>query len=151
MPDQRSTGDATEPGPCPYVEKSGAAGGLASKTTETAPAPAAAANAATFTEEDKQNIAGWLCWLRWLRDQYPFEQKQLLKDIGCGIADATMTLIQRERVAYDRKLGILEGEIRELKGMLGAALTLLGQKSNLPTMGKSEVVDLPNWRRDRAA
>ena len=62
-----------------------------------------------------------------------------------------MTLIQRERVAYDRKLGILEGEIRELKGMLGAALTLLGQKSNLPTMGKSEVVDLPNWRRDRAA
>src|SRR5262249_28416020 len=35
----------------------------------------------------------------------------------------------RESIERDRKIGILEGELREVKGMLGATLTLLGQKS----------------------
>lgn len=36
--------------------------------------------------------------------------------------------LDSELVKRDRKIGELEGELRELKGMLGATLTLLGQQ-----------------------
>jgi hypothetical protein len=77
-----------------------------------------------------------------VRRHLEIEREQMLR----GIAEATMTLIHRERVVFERKLGVLEGEIREFKGMLGATLQLLGQKSgNSTTVLKpdSAVVELP--------
>jgi hypothetical protein len=62
-----------------------------------------------------------------------------------------MILIHRERVRYERRIGELDGEIRELKGMLGATLQLLGGKSApLPeTKSGAEIVELPQFlRRD---
>jgi hypothetical protein len=54
-------------------------------------------------------------------------------------------------VERDRKIGILEGELREMKGMLGAVLALMGGKP-LPTSNKnisddSTVIELPRFLR----
>jgi len=58
----------------------------------------------------------------------------------CDILD---NVENRMRQEFDRKLAVLEGENRELKGMLGATLTLLGQKE----FKTADVVDLPDWKR----
>src|SRR5262249_42751333 len=78
-------------------------------------------------------------WEQWLQRRLAAERDALVK----GITEGFMTLLTRERLVYDRKLGELEGEIRELKGALGATLQLLGQKGG-------EVVVLPRKSRDVA-
>ena len=110
--------------------------GLIFKTFENA-TPPAAQPAPDASEDDP-----WAGWNAWVRRHLEIEREQMLR----GIAEATMTLIHRERVVFERKLGVLEGEIREFKGMLGATLQLLGQKSgNSTTVLKpdSAVVELP--------
>jgi len=49
-----------------------------------------------------------------------------------------------ELLKRDRKIGILEGEIRELKGMLGATLTLLGKSDTMSHLKSADVVELPH-------
>jgi hypothetical protein len=60
-----------------------------------------------------------------------FDEAALLETVARGSAEAVMTLIQRERRTYDRRIATLEGELREVKGMIGSVLALLGQKSDV--------------------
>jgi hypothetical protein len=66
-------------------------------------------------------------------------------DLMSGIAQGVVALLQGERVKYARRIDNLEGEIREIKGMLGAVLTMLGQNKS------ADVIDLPDWRKHNAA
>jgi hypothetical protein len=58
--------------------------------------------------------------------------------------------IRAVRFVLQKSIADLQAENAEIKGMLGATLQLLGQKmGNITTVikPKSDVVDLPNWRR----
>jgi len=62
-----------------------------------------------------------------------------LSDLREAIAEFVVEWTNRKLVERDRRIASLEGDIRELKGMLGATLTLLGQKSgNTPVGVKPE-------------
>jgi hypothetical protein len=63
-----------------------------------------------------------------------------------------------ERVELDRQIATLEGEIRELRGMLGATLALLGAPKERfatalvnPEADADKIIDLPDWRARRDA
>ena len=84
----------------------------------------------------------WSGWEKWLRGHLD----NLREEMACGIAQATMTLIHCERIKFERKLGILEGKLRELHGMLGAALAIIGAdkaKGESPSRDDGSIVELP--------
>ena|SRR5215831_18088502 len=71
----------------------------------------------------------------------------LARAIGYALAE-TRKEMRAERnaalVERDRRIGMLEGEIRELRGMLGATLTLLGKCNGPVTFPDSDrVVEIP--------
>ena len=49
-------------------------------------------------------------------------------DVFAQAVENRLAELDSELVKRDRKIGELEGELREIKGMLGATLTLLGQQ-----------------------
>jgi len=67
-------------------------------------------------------------------EQYP-AYSVLKESIGYVIA--------HERASVRKALAKRDERITKLEAKLDAVLTMLGQKSNFPTMGKSEVVELP--------
>jgi len=75
----------------------------------------------------------------------------LARGIGFALSEVRHQLrTEREAalVTRDRKIAELEGELREIRGMLGATLALLGQKSEgsssvRATNPRTEVVELP--------
>jgi len=73
------------------------------------------AQVAAPAAEPQASEGDWSGWERWLRAHLDIERERMLD----GIAEATVTLIQRERVKHDR-------EIAELRGRLDALFQLLG-------------------------
>jgi hypothetical protein len=97
--------------------------------------------------------ADWSAWEGWLKAHLAIERDTLAK----VIAEFTLQYLTERLVPLDRKLAELEGENRELKGMLGATLTLLGGEKarnymhTLVPTKSADVVELPNFltrRRD---
>jgi len=78
-------------------------------------------------------------WEKWLDGHLAIMRKAILDDVARGTAQATMTLIQRERARFERELAILKNENAEIKGMLTSALMLLGQKETKA----ADIVELP--------
>jgi hypothetical protein len=60
----------------------------------------------------------WSGWERWLQGHLAIEREQMLD----GIAEAMVTLIERERDAVDRQLAELRAENAEVKGLLADVL-----------------------------
>ena len=55
---------------------------------------------------------------------------EALGEFGVGLCAHLREETEGELLKRDRKIGILEGEIRELKGFVGGVLTLLGKSQN---------------------
>jgi hypothetical protein len=104
-----------------HTRRIGGEGGLVYRMTENAPAPAPPPAGAPSSDE-----GDW-------RDA-----------VAEGIAIACEAL----RHEIERELTVLRNENRELKGMLSAALQLLGGAGQ-PKSGSASIVELPNWRRRR--
>ena len=96
------------------MSESGGAG-IIYKEYDNSPLPPAAA-----TAEGEQDWSGWEAWMA---GHLAVEREQIAK----GFAEAVMTLIQRERIRFERELAILKNENAEIRGMLGATLQLLGK------------------------
>jgi hypothetical protein len=58
-------------------------------------------------------------------------------------------LDRRQRIALERRVAMLEDELRETKGFIAGVLTLLGKSGNSTAESDGEVIDLPSWRRRR--
>ena len=67
----------------------------------------------------------WSGWERWLQGHLTILRQQMIE----GLAEGVMTLLHRERDAFDRELAVLRAENAELRGKLDAVLTMLGQKT----------------------
>jgi len=88
----------------------------------------------------------WLQWQAWLDGHLANEREAMLD----GVAEFVVRMLDQERVIYERRIAELEGEIRELKGLTGGLLTLLGQRAE-DRSKSGQVVDLPNWRKRHVA
>jgi len=77
----------------------------------------------------------------------PSDDGPTLGEAVVKLAGATDRRFER----LERKLAEVQGENRELKGMLGAALVMLGQSAKGYSHGtnNSEVIDLPSLRKPR--
>jgi hypothetical protein len=73
------------------------------------------------------------------------ETARALGKISDVIIDQTRAERDAALIERDRKIGILEGEIRELKGFVGGLLTLLGKSRNFPDLDSksADVHELP--------
>ena len=69
---------------------------------------------------------------------------EALGEFGVGLCAHLREETEGELLKRDRKIGILGGEIRELKGMLGATLTLLGKSDTMSHLKSADVVELPH-------
>ncbi|HMF27568.1 MAG TPA: hypothetical protein VKE42_02285, partial [Candidatus Cybelea sp.] len=107
----------------PPVRKPGPGGLLYRDGPENAQASVAAMDGAPFIDESGS-------------EAYP-----PLADLRRGIAQFVVTWCNRKLVARDRKIAELEGELREVKGMLAATLQLLGKSKS------ADVVELPERKR----
>jgi len=103
----------------PPVEKSGDGAGLIFRTTETERAPAAAAVSTQSSEAE----------------DYPVGRDEVARALGVIIAEL--------RAEWTQEFEKRESRIARLEGQIEMLVALLGQKLGLPTMGKSDVVELP--------
>src|SRR5262249_42683827 len=62
----------------------------------------------------------WSAWEAWMAGHLANEREAMLD----GVAEFVTTVIERERVVYDRKIADLRAENAELKGMIGTVLRL---------------------------
>jgi hypothetical protein len=121
----------------PPVSETDTDEGLIFKTIDDALVPAPAAD------------ADWSGWEAWMAGHLAVERQKLAETMGEVIA----TLRREWRQEIDRRVTTLQNENAELRGMLGATLTLLGQKSgNATSVAKpeSDVVELARRRSDVA-
>jgi len=72
-------------------------------------------------------------WEAWLRASLTIERAEILDTVTQALGEVIAAIRNEHEAALierDRKIANLEGELREMKGMLGATLQLLGQKSS---------------------
>ena len=101
---------SAEPERSPYMQRNDRAGGLVYKrmddALQRAPEP-----------------PDWSAWERWLQAHLD----NLREEMAAALGKATMALLQEERSRFEREIAILKNENAEIRGMLGAALQLLGK------------------------
>jgi hypothetical protein len=137
MADQRFTHDQAdliytspaEPEPSPPVGKSGDQGLVYRRYDGAQPAARA------------EPGGDWSGWETWMQGHLDILRQEMID----GVAEGIMTLIQRERDAFDRKLAALKAESIELKGMLGDALKRCDQVNDKL---KNLIADVDGERRD---
>jgi len=141
---------ASEPIRRPPVSAPDDAGLIYKQHDNSEPAPALAAD----TTLSGEALAQWHAdWDRWMLGHLAVERRGLLDALERDLVEILAKQeqdIRQERDAEllkrDRRIGELEGEIRELKGFVGGLLAAFGQKEKT-----ADVVDLPHgfWRRNR--
>jgi hypothetical protein len=116
--------------------------GLVYKTHDNnEPAPAAA---------DDGDWSGWEAWLRAHLDNERAVFTEALAEVISELRKEWRAEHAQALTELARKFADLRAENAELKGMLAATLTLLGQHAGDSTKA-ANVVDLPNWRRGHGA
>jgi len=106
---------SAEPERSPYVQRDTGRGGLVYRRLDNALQPV------------PEPAPDWSAWERWLQAHLDNLREQMAAALG----KATMALLQEERSRFEREIAILKNENSEIRGMLGAALQLLGQQKSL--------------------
>ena len=130
MDDHLRAERSAEPERDAYVQRNDAAAGLVYKRMDDALQRA--------SEPD------WSAWEAWMKGHLDNLREEMID----AVAEAVMTLIHRERDAFDRELAVLKAENREVKAMLGEAVARLGQTDEKL---KALVNDLNSEHKDHAA
>src|SRR5215468_4184436 len=113
--DQPSTRNS-EPAGAPYMQRNGGEAVLYRSYDGHAPAPAPAAD------------DPWKDWNAWVKGHLLNERQVVAYAIGEVVADTRKEVraeFEAALTARDRRIGMLEGELRELKGFVGGLLTVL--------------------------
>jgi hypothetical protein len=88
---------------------------------------------------------GWERWERWFADRFAGHHEPERKAIIEATADFVNEMFRRERTTVDRRIATLEGELREVKGILATTLRQLDQTA------AADIVDLSIRRGTDAA